>query len=210
MINVPKTLRFDDGSEMEVKPEDVPTADGVPRFNPLDLDDDAFLLWWNRLTPAQRQTSEPGVPQRAAQLLGKPRVGYNDCTAPGCNCDPNYGPPTVARPYDEQSLQAAWEEMRQRELDEVAEDEHARQIIAEWEKFKKPKPMRIRCMELPGEINPDTQQVSSPFVIVIDRMGDEWLEGSALTDMMGEALIEATGARGAVKFQGEVQIGDDY
>ena len=71
------------------------------------------------------------------------------------------------------------------------------------------KPIRIRYMELPGEINPDTNQVSAPFIIIIDRwdsIGDVNTEEAA---EWGNKVKTQTGAQGVLMFPFEVQIGDD-
>jgi hypothetical protein len=71
------------------------------------------------------------------------------------------------------------------------------------------KPMRIRVMDLPGEINPETHEVSSPFVIVIDRVEETGPAGidHLIDDFQRQA--EKAGARALFVFDAEVQIGED-
>lgn len=89
-----------------------------------------------------------------------------------------------------------------------------REVIADYEKAKAAKkPMRIRYMELPAETNPETDQVTTPFVIVLDRIQAEVLaklEDSTRKEALADAWKEATGARGVLTFPSEVQIGEDY
>jgi hypothetical protein len=74
------------------------------------------------------------------------------------------------------------------------------------------KPMRIRVMDLPGEINPETHELSSPFVMVFDRVLKDDLEPliEDLSERMdGEKARDAVGARAFLFFSHEVQIGED-
>ena len=70
----------------------------------------------------------------------------------------------------------------------------------------KPRPMRIRFMELPGEINPATNQLATPFVMIWDRVPQHGWD--AVRDAR-EVIAQQTGARGVLIFADEVLIGED-
>jgi hypothetical protein len=195
-----ETIRFPDGSELQLEPGDRAKYDRCPcGCGKKPLED------WERAI--QEQEGVWLEPQ---------------CTCPPFQAEHNEDCPVWAKSPEALREQR---ESSERTIEELREQLYNPTVGPHWapyvrksgrsipERYEpKTKPMRIRVMDLPGEINPETHELSSPFVMVFDRVPKDDLaplkeDLSERRD--GENARDAVGARAFLFFSHEVQIGED-